>query len=244
MIDWLRTSQADPVIELGDVVLPIAIRRHARARRMTMRLAPDGSEVRVTMPRWGQTRDALVFAQARRDWLAQQLAKVPQAAPIQPGAGIAYRGNTLTLEWSDSARRKPSLAGSSLAIGGPLEGLDRRVQRWLEGEAVRLMEDDLAFYCGRAGHAAPAFRLSRAQRRWGSCSGQGTRARCIRVNWRLVQAPDHVRRSVVAHEVAHLTHFDHSPSFHAHLAGLFEGEIAMADSWLKQNGRTLYATFG
>ena len=82
--------------------------------------------------------------------------------------------------------------------------------------------------------------LSRAQRRWGSCSGHGT----IRVNWRLVQAPDEVRRSVVAHEVAHLVHFDHSRAFHALLGELYEGDLAAANRWLKQHGRTLYTAFG
>jgi predicted metal-dependent hydrolase len=53
-----------------------------------------------------------------------------------------------------------------------------------------------------------------------------------------------VRRSVVAHEVAHLTHFDHSPAFHALLRALFEEEIGAADGWLKAHGRSLYATFG
>ena len=86
----------------------------------------------------------------------------------------------------------------------------------------------------------PALRLSRALRRWGSCSGKG----CIRINWRLVQAPDHVRRSVVAHEVAHLVHFDHSPAFRALLAQLFEGDLAAADDWLRREGRGLYAAFG
>lgn len=57
-------------------------------------------------------------------------------------------------------------------------------------------------------------------------------------------APDFVRRSVVAHEVAHLDHFDHSPRFHARLAELFEGEIAEANRWLRREGRSLYAAFG
>ena len=70
------------------------------------------------------------------------------------------------------------------------------------------------------------------------------RGQCIRINWRLVQAPDHVRRSVVAHEVAHLVHFDHSPAFRALLAGLFEGDLEAADQWLRREGRGLYAPFG
>ena len=57
-------------------------------------------------------------------------------------------------------------------------------------------------------------------------------------------APDAVRRSVVAHEVAHILHFDHSPRFHAALAALYEGDIRVADTWLRQHGRTLYTRFG
>ena len=102
------------------------------------------------------------------------------------------------------------------------------------------MAEDLADYCARAAQPVPELRLSRAQRRWGSCSGKG----CIRLNWRLVQAPDQVRRSVVAHEVAHLVHFDHSPAFRALLDGLYEGDLAAADRWLRREGRGLYAAFG
>ena len=92
----------------------------------------------------------------------------------------------------------------------------------------------------RAEIALPSLRLTSAQRRWGSCSTGGT----VRINWRLIQAPDHVRRSVVAHEVAHVLHFDHSPAFHAALARIFEGDVAAADAWIKTHGRSLYARFG
>ena len=97
----------------------------------------------------------------------------------------------------------------------------------------------MRYYCDRAGLPPAQVRLSRAKRRWGSCSSKGV----LRLNWRLVQAPDFVRRSVVAHEVAHLVHFDHSPAFHALLDTIYEGEIEDANRWLKQHGRTLYASF-
>ncbi|WAT17587.1 DUF45 domain-containing protein [Aurantiacibacter sp. MUD11] len=244
MIDWLHKDHQDPAIEIDGRTLPIAIRRHARAKRLTMRLAPDGSEVRITLPTWGRTLDALAFARARHDWLAVQLAKVPKPARIAHGEIVAYRGEELQIAWHASAGRKPVLDGSELRVGGPADRLAGRVQRWLEGEALRLASDDLAFYCDRAELPQPDLRLSRAQRRWGSCSGDNKRGRCIRINWRLVMAPDLVRRSVVAHEVAHLVHFDHSPAFHALLGNLFDGRIEDADGWLKREGRSLYAAFG
>ncbi|WP_234027441.1 M48 family metallopeptidase [Aurantiacibacter arachoides] len=246
MIDWLRNAVQEPSVAVAGRTLPIALRRHARAQRLTMRLAPDGSELRITLPRWGRTMDALAFAEARRDWIADQLRKVPETRTIGDGERLPFRGQELTISWQAGGGRRVSHDGDVLRAGGPRESLPGRIQRWLEGEALRLAADDLAFYCERAGLPPPELRLSRAQRRWGSCSGEpaaGTTRR-IRLNWRLVMAPDHVRRSVVAHEVAHLVHFDHSPAFHALLARLFEGDIATADGWLKHEGRSLYAVFG
>lgn len=248
-MDWLpgrlRGAAADPQVEIDGRLLPVAVRRHPRARRLTMRLAPDGSEVRVTMPAWGRTREALEFAASRHDWLAGQLARLPQALAVVPGASLPYRGGELVVHWQASAARRPVLDGTRLVLGGPQDSLPQRLRRWLEAEALALMAADLAFYCQRAAVDLPDLRLSRAGRRWGSCSSARPGAvRCVRVNWRLVMAPDHVRRSVVAHEVAHLLHFDHSPRFHALLADIFEHDVPSADGWLKANGRQLYAAFG
>jgi hypothetical protein len=102
------------------------------------------------------------------------------------------------------------------------------------------MTEDLAFYCERAAQPLAKLLLSSAQRRWGSCARGGT----IRMNWRLVMAPAEVRRSVVAHEVTHLVHFDHSPAFHALLDELYEGDMRAANRWLKRHGRGLYQPFG
>ncbi|MBT2135069.1 M48 family metallopeptidase [Croceibacterium sp. LX-88] len=240
MIDWLRPERQDPKVTIGGQEIPLAIRRHARAKRMTMRLAPDGSEVRITMPQWGRTMDALVFVKSRSDWLERQLAAVPDSCPPVPGGTLLFRGVRLSVEWEPGLPRKPAVSEDRLRLGGPRETVTARVRRWLEAEALRLLSDDLAHYCALAGQAVPQLRLSRAVRRWGSCSGAG----CIRINWRLIQAPDTVRRSVVAHEVAHLVHFDHSPAFHALLARLFEGDLRAADRWLKLEGRGLYAALG
>ena len=240
LIDWLRRPAEDPAIEVAGRLLPIAVRRHPRAKRLTMRLAPDGSEVRVTLPKWCATRDALVFAHARAEWIERQLAAVPRSQPPAPGGTLRYRGEELVIAWQPAHGRTPRLEGDRLLVGGPAESLPARLQRWLEGEARTLLAGDLAFYCARAGRTPPQLRLSRARRRWGSCSDRAS----IRINWRLVQAPDPVRRSVVAHEVAHLTHFDHSPAFHAELARLFDGDLGVADRWLKDHGRGLYAAFG
>ncbi|MGX7926769.1 M48 family metallopeptidase [Tsuneonella sp. HG094] len=240
MIDWLRREAIAPEVEIDGRVLPIAIRRNARARRLTLRLAPDGSEIRVTLPKWCATREALAFVHARTGWLAEQVGKVPSENPPTPGGTLLYRGQALAIDWSPRGGRTPALDGERVVVGGPAENLAPRLRRWLEREALRLLADDLAFFAAEAGIPLPQLRLTRAQRRWGSCSTGGT----VRINWRLVQAPDAVRRSVVAHEVAHCLHFDHSPGFHAALARIFDDDVAAADAWIKAHGRSLYSAFG
>lgn len=240
MIDWLRKEILEPEIELGERTLPIVLKRHARARRLTLRLAADGSAVRITLPEWARSREAIAFAHARRDWLAAQLAKLPERRTPQPGGAIHYRGERVQIDWRADAPRRPQLVEGNVLIGGPHDALERRLARWLEREAMTLFEADASDYCAAAQLDPVPVALSRAHRRWGSCSDRQR----IRLNWRLVQAPDFVRRSVVAHEVTHLVHFDHSPAFHALLGDIYEGDIRAADRWLKQHGRTLYSSFG
>ena len=241
MLDWLRRDpRAIPTLELDGRELPIVVRRLDRAKRMTMRLAPDGSEVRISIPKWGRTAEALQFARSRHAWLEAQVTALPPASTITPGETIRFRGQPLLLRHEPAAKRRPVLQEDKLLVGGPASAIESRVRRWLENEARTLIASDLVDYCQRARRPAPSLALSNARRRWGSCAADGA----IRINWRLIMAPDFVRRSVVAHEVAHLLHFDHSPAFHACLADLFEGEVEAANDWLKREGRGLYQPFG
>lgn len=241
MIDWLLGREpAEPQVEVAGRMLPVVLRRNAQARRMTMRLAPDGSAVRITLPQWGRTAEALDFANKRVGWIAGQLAAVPVPAELGHGGEVLFCGEALAIRHDPTAPRRVLIDEGELVLGGPLESVPARLKRWLEGEARARMAQDLAHYCTRAGQPLARLMLSSAQRRWGSCARGGT----IRINWRLVMAPADVRRSVVAHEVAHLVHFDHSPAFHALLRELFEGDLRAANHWLKRSGRGLYRPFG
>ncbi|MED5547488.1 MAG: SprT family zinc-dependent metalloprotease [Pseudomonadota bacterium] len=241
MLDWLkRDPRQEPSVTLCGRDVPIALRRMERARRMTMRLAPDGSAVRITLPPYVRESEALAFARSRTAWLEKQLRAVPEASELTDGAQILFRGASLVLAHDPAAPRRVVLGAETLEVGGPTSSLPSRLARWMQGEARPLLEEDLAEYCARAGQPTPALALSSAKRRWGSCAADGA----IRINWRLVMAPDAVRRSVVAHEVAHLVHFDHSPAFHHCLKTIFEGSVHEANRWLKAHGRSLYVPFG
>ena len=58
-------------------------------------------------------------------------------------------------------------------------------------------------------HWPASWSLSSARMRWGCCTTRNT----IRLSWRLIFLDDAVASYVIAHELAHLEHFNHSKVF-------------------------------
>ena len=215
----------------------VAIRRHAQSRSMRLRYDAEWQMVRITIPTWASDREAMALAHGHRDWIARQMQRAVPAQSLTSGAHVMVYGQPVRIIWRADAPRTPALLDESLIVGGARESVPARVLRWLQAEAKRAYAEDLAFYCARARVAVPRLSIGDARSRWGSCSSRGG----IRMNWRLIMAPPEVRRSVVAHEVAHLTHMDHSPRFYAHLDAVFDGDRRACDAWLKAHGRDLRA---
>lgn len=233
-------AEAPGRLTIGGRDYALIVRRHARARNIRLRTDPAKGALLITLPGHARLGEAIAFARAQADWIEASFAKAGAHVAIEPGALIPYRGEQHRINWDARNGRRVIAADGAIRLGGAADLIETRLTRWLKAEAKRLCAADLAEYCDRAGVRAPALAISNAARRWGSCSANGT----IRINWRLVMAPDTVRRSVVAHEVAHLRHMNHSADFYAWLDTLFEGDRKRADHWLKAHGRGLYLVGG
>ncbi len=153
-----------------------------------------------------------------------------------PGARFPFAGRKIEVVHAPAAPRTPRLDGEQLVCGGPREGLERRIERWLRAEALRVLSAETAEYAERAGVGVTSVSVGDPRGRWGSCASSGA----IRYSWRLILAPDHVRRATVAHEVAHRIHMNHSPAFHRLVETLFEADPTPARAWLRRNGAALH----
>ena len=89
------------------------------------------------------------------------------------------------------------------------EQLRDAVQGWLQRQARRVFEERCAHYAPLLAVRVRRIALSSAQTRWGSASIDGS----VRLNWRLIHFALPTIDYVVAHELAHLRHMDHSPQF-------------------------------
>ena len=85
------------------------------------------------------------------------------------------------------------------------------VTAWYREQALNHFEARLAAIAPALGVQPRRLVISNAKQQWGSCNTK----REVRLNWRLMQAAPVVIDYVVAHELAHLRHMDHSPKFWA-----------------------------
>jgi predicted metal-dependent hydrolase len=222
----------------GDGALrrPLIVRRVANARHMRLSVDPRSGAVRLTLPRRASERTGRAWAETKRAWVDEQLAKLPPQQTIAPGEIIPFRGADIRIDWSESHSRIVRLEGDRLKVGGPAEAIARRVVAWLRREALKQLETETRALGERAGVTIGRVSIGDPRSRWGSCSANGD----IRYAWRLILAPPFVLSSTVAHEVAHRLHMDHSPAFRAAEARLYGADPEPAREWLRHNGAGLY----
>lgn len=92
----------------------------------------------------------------------------------------------------------------------------RAVGAWAAQAAVAHFTQRLARFAPLLNVRWTRLMLTNAATRWGSAKSDGT----IRLHWRLMQFSPEVVDYVVAHELSHLCHMDHSPRFWATVAAV------------------------
>lgn len=228
----LSTATCD--LTLGGA--PLTLRVSRRARRMTLRIDRRGAGLTLTIP-WGASRRrALAWAADQEAWARQSLAKVPKRTALTAGGEIRLFGRPHRIAWEAERSRRIVRDGDVIRCGGPAEGLDARLLRWVKRHAHDLLECETREYAAMLGVPAGRVSIGDPRSRWGSCSARGD----IRYSWRLILAPDAVRRATVAHEVAHLVHMHHGPDFHALVARLYGREPVEERAWLRREGTGLH----
>ncbi|TVQ45244.1 MAG: M48 family peptidase [Gammaproteobacteria bacterium] len=200
---------------------PMEIRRHPRARRLSIRVHPGGRVVVVTPPRAGPAVVAR-FIGAHRDWIIRTASEMAPATPpeLPQTVRLAATGETLQLRvappragrgrrWQqrgDELVLQPADASATAPLG--------LLQAWLCARA-REVGPALVAPISRETGLAPArlqFRLQRS--RWGSCSSRRT----VSLNACMLFLDARLLRYLVLHELCHLEHMHHGAAFWARVA--------------------------
>lgn len=211
----------------------IALRRSARARRMTLRVPRTGGDPVLTLPPRVSLGEGRAFAEAQAEWLRRATSRQIVAQRVETGALLPVAGCVLRV--TPFPIRNTRIEGDALLIpqNRPAAPV---VQAFLKHLALQRLRTACDGFSSALGREYRTIALRDTRSRWGSCSSDGR----LMFSWRLAMAPPEVLDYVAAHEVAHLAHMDHSPRFWAQVEALFPRHKPYRD-WLRQNGNQLLA---
>jgi predicted metal-dependent hydrolase len=218
----------------------VRVRRHAQARRYTLRIHAATREVVLSMPVRGSLREANAFAQKHGAWIAARLSRLPRPQPFAHGAVVPLRGIAHRIEHRRGVRGTVWVecgddGAQLLCVAGGTPHVSRRVRDYLKREARKDLER-----ASRAAAAALGVGLARISirdqaSRWGSCSTTGV----LSYSWRLILAPPFVLDYLAAHEAAHLVEMNHSRRFWRLVESIYP-DVARAKAWLDAHGGDLH----
>ncbi|MDR0319513.1 MAG: M48 family metallopeptidase [Rickettsiales bacterium] len=194
--------------------IPIEIITRKNTRSITIR--PKFSPKRkIAVSRPWHTTDATIkkFLESKMPWIEKNFAKNPHAV-LCAGDKVKILGKEVVMEHATRGRQA------------------RAIQKIFEAYAKK----QVAKYSVEIGKKACKITIRDTSSRWGSCSVDGS----LSFSFRLAFAPESVARYIIAHEMAHLLYFDHSPKFWACVGKIYGSGWKRQKDWLAKNGQSLY----
>ncbi|MBY4677550.1 M48 family metallopeptidase [Marinobacterium arenosum] len=221
------------------------LKRSARRRTIGIRVAPDGVTVSVPSQLDQQEIDRVLRRKA--GWIEQKLALFKQAGPLLEkqyidGEPFDYLGRPLKLRILPASRGEVERIGEQLIVrlrrqADPTRqqaAVQRLLEQWYRQQALRLLDEKSRTLAARIGRPVGQVRVRRTRSKWGHCTHRGD----LQYNWLILAAPEPVIDYLVAHEVSHLVHPNHSAAFWQQVETLCPDWKAQRD-WLKRHGHTL-----
>ena len=234
-------------VRFGNTNIDYEVRRSDR-RKKTVQITVDGGGVQVAAPRTTPDSDLRAIVRKRASWiLSHASGEMLEAAPKRfvSGETLPYLGRNVRMVVEPADVRSPQVRFDHWrfrvtvpkTLGGDerYEPIRRTVVAWYRDRAAERLPEIMERWWPRLGRGEMSQILVRDQRqRWGSCAPDGT----LRFNWRAMMLKPALIEYVVAHELAHLTHRNHSTDFWALLSKAMP-DAQQRRNYLREAGRTL-----
>lgn len=215
----------------------LVIKRSPRARRMALRLDPKERVFHLVLPPGVPIKKAKEFAREHKEWMLEQLMELPEPVPFVHGAVIPVFGKNRTLSIHKKKSFKTTdfiLKYNELIVLTNLDDPTPRIRRYL----MKLAKEEISRLAhkkaGDVRKKIASIHVRDTKSRWGSCSEDGN----LSFSWRLIFAPYEALDYVVAHEVAHLKHLDHSKNFWRVCRALSD-DFLEGHYWMSHHGNDL-----
>ncbi|MEH6528141.1 MAG: SprT family zinc-dependent metalloprotease [Sneathiella sp.] len=219
-----------PYLQLEQRQVPVEIKHSPRASRLKLRIDRQAGVVLI-LPLRASTKEGLAFLKRELPWVAEKIEKIPETIPFLPESKLPLLGTPHIIKHVPNERGLVWSEDCQIFVTGQIEHVPRRIKDWIKKAAKREITPRVLNYTAQLGVMHTGITLRDQKTRWGSCSSTGQ----LNFSWRLFLMPEFVLDYVVAHEVAHLRHMNHSAQFWGVVNGL-NTDVKAAKKWLTRHG--------
>ncbi len=215
----------------------VTVKRSKRARRVALRLDPTERVVNLVVPERMPLHNAYKFAENHKEWVRETLGKLDPPLPFKDGTHLPIFGDTVRLSIhtdTDIKRTKIIQHDDTLEIQTYMDDPTNRITSHIKKIAKAGLADMATDKAEVIRKNISSVTVRDTKSRWGSCSHKAE----LSFSWRLIFAPYDALDYVVAHEVAHLVHMDHSKEFW-NLCQSLSSNYTEGKSWMKNHGNSL-----
>ncbi|MCC5452117.1 M48 family metallopeptidase [Rheinheimera sp. UJ51] len=216
------------------------------SRRRSVQLAIKAGQLTIRAPKGTSSQFISALLARKQQWILLHLARTEAEADSVVAAldrhEILVSGQSIPFCWQLAAKADVVMTERQCKVSIPTRVkperralyLNRQLQEYFVPLAEQYFQQAVASQAQLMGCKPKAIRIGNWQRKWGFCNSLSE----VGFNWRLMQAPTWVADYVVVHELAHLTHMNHSNAFWQRVAK-FSADYRLAEQWLKQHQRLL-----
>ena len=222
------------------------IRSSRRKNNAFIRVTPHGT-VEIRVPRHASTLHVDLLLKKHSDWIEEQLRLLSGLRlSFVSEEKIQYLGKELRLEVHENSSKVLFCMqdNHTLCVNTPvfpndeerIATLTDKLIGWYKTQAKRYILPRAHDYASHLQVEIRSIRIKDTLTRWGSCSSKYN----LNFSWRLIMTPRPVIDYVIAHEVCHLIHKNHSQEFW-NLVKTFDDDYKTHKKWLKEKGTSLFA---
>lgn len=179
-----------------------------------------GTDMRlqIVVPR-GRSIDVHSAIRSREKWILRRFQSLDGDPKIFDRNTVMYEGRALSVVFEKSLEKEEllldSLGDRIIVRASDSSRIPELIRRWFIRETSR-------YVIRKLGEVSADIQVHykkadiRQMKNWGYCTRDGR----LSFSWQLIALPEPLRDYVIAHELAHLTEFNHSASFKRRLAVL------------------------
>ena len=215
--------KAQPVLKIDyfgrDIEISVA-RSRARRRTLSLVVRKNGlAELRV--PYLASREQIQKFVTEKTPWIVKTMDRMAAMRPRPDTNSFRHLGAEIGIEIVPTPLLKKggfcTRQDENLLVQIPALIADdqqpayarRLVNAWRQTEALSFLKARTDFYAAQTNIQYKTLKIAAQKTRWGSCDLNGV----LRLNWHVMQCPVDIIDYLIVHELCHIPHPNHSPSF-------------------------------